>query len=332
MIRDYLQVTPTSANLDPDTISTSIKSLYKLSDRGAGGLLDRMNPCASGDPLTFEFIAMSKGRDEPVEFYYGADGRLDVLKQRLRTIYPSSFDVDRVQVDLIGKLIDPNEFRTKEVSERLKQGGFTDLETTSPVTNRDGPIEVDGGARKTRSSLDDVSPYGVRWRGRVERRKDWMTTLTDFSEIITASANHPASDDSKSGRAPLAPLIEQLTEAPLPMVFQVLFQRKPDWSRQARRRAGALLAGTDTLLQKVLSIESPGLRRGPRRKEATVVSNSLVDQSRMWDRERVQKTETRLDQLRNNSPKRTFKANVRLLALASIKDGLITMTQPLEVN
>lgn len=42
----------------------------------------------------------------------------------------------------------------------------------------------------------------------------------------------------------------------------------------------------------------------------------------MRDRERDQETETRLDHLRENTPKRTFTVNARLLALQTDDDDI----------
>ena len=95
--RDYLRVTPTSARLDPDTISTALRSLCKLSKSGSDRILSSLNPIGKTEPLKFEFVAVSEGKNEPVEFYYGAYERIEVLQQRLRMMYPSSFDKRRTR-------------------------------------------------------------------------------------------------------------------------------------------------------------------------------------------------------------------------------------------
>ncbi|MFB6303992.1 MAG: conjugal transfer protein, partial [Haloferacaceae archaeon] len=173
MNREYIRVTPTSAPLDPDSISTALSSLHKLSSSTSEGFGSWLNPLRSTQPPTFEFVAVSEGPDEPVEFYYGADNQLDVLKQRLRTIYPSSFDIDRVQVDLVKKLLQPREYPPEEVRKRLEQGQLYDTKAVDFPTNQDSMVGADGGTIHARPSLDDVTPYGVRWRGSVDRRKDW---------------------------------------------------------------------------------------------------------------------------------------------------------------
>ncbi|MEF8773170.1 MAG: ATP-binding protein, partial [Halobacteriales archaeon] len=163
MTREYLRVTPTSAGLDPDVVSTVIASLHKLSVTDSGGVITRMTPFRSEQPVTFEFLAISDGTNEPVEFYYGADTKLDVLEQRLRSIYPDSFDIDRVDIDIVQKLIQPVEQRPAEFDGGLEEERFRDPDAVDPPTDRNPPIDTDGGTVRARLSLEDVTPYGVRW-------------------------------------------------------------------------------------------------------------------------------------------------------------------------
>lgn len=316
----------------PDVIRPSLTSLHKLSGADSDGLVTRLNPFRSDGPLTFEFVAISEGRDEPVECYYGADARPDVLQQRLRTIYPSSFDIDHVEVDLVEKLLKPVEHPPAAVSGRVDADRLYHSEGLDSVIDRERSIGEDGGTRLARASPDDVTPYGVQWLGQADRRKDWMTSLTTFSETIGSTHHADDTGSSRTGRSPLAPLIDQLTNALQPLAFQVVFQRKPDWSRRPRRRSGALLAGKDTLTQKLLSMESPGPRRnlscgtgGSRHRrghQRTRWGNSRTPRTKMRDRERDQEIQTRLNLLRENTPKRTFTVNARLLALATSDDDV----------
>ena len=328
MNREYLRLTHTSAQLDPNAISSALSSLHKLTPSTSHGLVS--NPLRNWSPITIEFVAISEGKDEPVEFYYGADARLEVLEQRLRAIYPSSFDIERVEVNLLKKLIQPVEFEPTDFHEMIEDGHLYDPDSIDLSPLSANVVNSDGGMIRARPGLDDVIPCGVRWNGRVDRRKDWMTTLTGFTENYTSDPILPDTDSNQSGRAPLAPLIDQLTKAPYPLAFQVVFQRKPDWTKQARRRSGALLAGKDTLLQQLLSVESPGPRQrsnghdrnGRHRPSRTRWEVAPDPSPRMRDRERDQQKVTRLDLLRENTPKRTFTVNARLLALPTSEDAL----------
>ena len=200
-----------------------------------------------------------------------------------------------------------------------------------PLTALEKPTATDDGHILSRPSLAEVEPYGVQWYGAAERRKDWMTTLTGLTDFL---ADERSSADERVGRAqlPLVPMIKHLVEVPLPVAFQVVFQRKPDWSRDARRRTGELLDGTDTLLQKILGFESSGRGRTSVSSGRSTRSTHRTSSSSPPPRTRSPTGEgpsrptsvdeaTRYDLVRANSPKRTFSVNLRLLALAVDEDA-----------
>ncbi|AEH39265.1 ATP-binding protein [Halopiger xanaduensis] len=119
---EYLRVTPTSERLDPESIPRILDSLHKLTTPDSSGLGAKLNPLRSETPLRFEFLAISDGPDEPVEFFYGADAHLDTLEKRLRSIYPATFDIERVDVDVAARLIQPVEFTPQEFVEHYEAG------------------------------------------------------------------------------------------------------------------------------------------------------------------------------------------------------------------
>ena len=143
MTREYLRMTPTSAELDPDVVSTAFASLHKLSATESDGVIASLTPFRSEQPVTFEFLAISEGTNEPVEFYYGADTKLNVLQQPLRSIYPASYSLDRVEVDVTKRLIRPVAYTPAEFAERLEAG---QLYRESMARAGDGRATVsDGG-------------------------------------------------------------------------------------------------------------------------------------------------------------------------------------------
>lgn len=121
-MREYLRVTPTSEGLDPEGIPRVLESLHKLTTTESTGLAQKLNPLNSDTPLRFEFLALSEGADDPVEFFYGADEHLDTLEKRLRSIYPETFDIERVDVDVASRLIQPVEFTRAEFLEHYEAG------------------------------------------------------------------------------------------------------------------------------------------------------------------------------------------------------------------
>ncbi|OTF01872.1 hypothetical protein [Halorubrum sp. SD683] len=121
---DYLRVTPTSERLDPESISRVLDSLHKLTTPGSTGLGAKLNPVHSETPPRFEFLAFSDSPDGPVEFYYGADAHLDTLEKRLRSIYPTTFDIERVDVDVAARLIQPVEWTPEQFVSHYEDGSL----------------------------------------------------------------------------------------------------------------------------------------------------------------------------------------------------------------
>ncbi|GAA0682752.1 primase-like DNA-binding domain-containing protein [Natronoarchaeum mannanilyticum] len=337
MRREYLRVTPTSEEYAASSVPETIASLHKLQTAESQSLGERLNPLYSTPPPTFEFLALSQGDGEPVEFYYGVTGgQLDTFEKRLRTIYPPSFDISRVTLDPIAKLVSPAEYTHEEFRERVEhdqlyrdceleesnqrpaatdggatneassryvdcEGGVIELASPDeipkeqPWTKLDRPTATPDGRVLARPPIDDVSPVGVRWQGEGERKRDWMTPLTAFTTSATQSGS---ADESDQGRAPLAPLIDLLTEVDQPTAFQVVFRRKPDWTSSAVDRQADLLAGRDTLGQKVLGF--------------------LLDDN--WERTAADlrgDAKRRYDRIEDNSPERTFTTNLRVVSVPS---------------
>ena len=100
---DYIRITPSRSDLAPETVVRQLAGLHGL-DAGSTGFFGSISPFGDPPPV-FEFLAVSEGADEPVEFYYGADRRLDALEERLRTLYPPTITFDRVPLDLERKLV-----------------------------------------------------------------------------------------------------------------------------------------------------------------------------------------------------------------------------------
>jgi len=184
MRRQYLRIRPTSATLDPSVIHTSLASLHKLSKSESGVIGRQLVPFLSESPITFGFVALSAGEGKPVEFYYGVSARIEVRQQRLRTVYPESFDIDLVGTDLVEDLLFEVPYASIGQSRQLDQDHDVVSGVPDSQSQRGNAIEADGGGIHTEPSIDEINPYGVRWRGSVERWKDWMTPLQEYSDSI----------------------------------------------------------------------------------------------------------------------------------------------------
>ena len=351
-MREYLRVTPTSEEVAASEIPTVLTSLHKLTSEGSGGLLNTLNPLHSSHPPRFEFLALSEGIDEPVEFYYGVDEHFDTLETRLRSIYPTTFDIERVEVDLETKLVPTVEFSREEFDEAMNGGDllyeYTDEElqpistagpensdtdeaasSTEPPVGDGGtvvdedsetwikigddavavgspnadstdssqlpsgkPTLTDKGTILARPAIDSLHPRGVRWCGTAIRKKDWMTTLTPFTETLNGTS-------TRSITPPLVTLIDQLSDIEHPIAFQVVFEHRDSWKADGDLRKEDLADGRDTLSQEIL---------GPLL-EVEDHSTSTTE------RKLTESVQERIDRITAKNSSRTFTANLRAVVV-----------------
>jgi len=351
-MREYLRVTPTSEEVAASDIPTVLTSLHKLASEGSGGLLNALNPLHSNHPPRFEFLALSEGKNEPVEFYYGVDEHFDTLETRLRSIYPTTFDIERVEVDLETKLVPTVEFSREEFAEAVNGNGllyeYADEEfqpisadglehsdtdeaasSTEPPVG-DGGTVVDEDSKKwieigddavavglsnarspddsqypndrptltdrdtilARPEIDSLHPRGVRWCGTAIRKKDWMTTLTLFTETLNGTS-------TRSTTPPLVTLIDQLSDIEHPIAFQIVFQRRDSWKADGDLRKEDLADGRDTLSQELL---------GP--------LLEVEDRSTSTKERKLTETvQDRIDRITAKNSSRTFTVNLRAVVV-----------------
>ncbi|WP_435065370.1 ATP-binding protein [Halobaculum sp. EA56] len=210
---EYLRVTPTSERLNPESISRVLDSLHKLTTPGSSGLGAKLNPLHSETPPRFEFLAISDGPDDPVEFFYGADAHLDTLEKRLRSIYPSTFDIERVDVDVAARLIQPVEFTPQEFVDHYEAGRlqyeFGPAEQYDIVDEESGDSEpaeadpvVDGGTAATSvpdhhvtvgDSALELAPPDALPDDEEERRAIEKPTMTPAGTILARPAQDAVS-------------------------------------------------------------------------------------------------------------------------------------------
>ena len=210
---EYLRVTPTSERLDPESIPRVLDSLHKLTTPGSSGLGAKLNPLHSETPPRFEFLAISDGPDDPVEFFYGADAHLDTLEKRLRSIYPATFDIERVDIDVSARLIQPIELTPQEFVDHYEAGRlqyeFNPAEQYDIVDEESGDSEaaeadpvVDGGTAATRvpdhhvtvgDSALELAPPDALPDDEEERRAIEKPTMTPAGTILARPAQDAVS-------------------------------------------------------------------------------------------------------------------------------------------
>ncbi|MBP1955866.1 DNA helicase HerA-like ATPase [Halarchaeum rubridurum] len=331
---EFLRVTPTSEELDPAGIPRLLESLHKLTSEDSG-LDSTLNPLSSSTPPRFEFLALSDGEDAPVEFYYGADNSLDTVEERLQSIYPTTFDIERVDLDVEERLVQPAEYSREEFLNAYQQGNLqyefdedeqyaitdegeaeapdVDLTADRVVSIDNSALELaedvgapvekptmtDDGTILARPATETVSPYGVRWQGDATRKKDWMTSLTPFTD---GEDEESLSAVDQPGAA-LASLIDHVNDAEEPLAFQVVFERRESWQSDAGLRKEDLRNGRDTWAQRIIG----GLLE--------------FGESERDERELSDIVERRLNAIEATNPQRSFTANIRAVGVPTSDDG-----------
>ncbi|UWG49180.1 TraG/TraD/VirD4 family enzyme, ATPase (plasmid) [Halalkaliarchaeum sp. AArc-CO] len=124
MKREYLRVIPTSEAIDTENVPKAIASLHKLCANETSSFRTTLNPFSTSTPPRFEFLALSEGHQEPIQFYYGADEHFRTLEKRLRTIYPETFDIEKVDLDLATRLIRPVEYSCSDFANRVQNNNL----------------------------------------------------------------------------------------------------------------------------------------------------------------------------------------------------------------
>jgi len=290
---EYLKVTPTSGPLRRSDIPATLESLHKLSNPAAESFWNRANPGVDTAPPTFEFLAVSAGPEEPVEFYYGANQEvhLNTLEKRLQSIYPNTFTVERTELDLESMLGLQTEVSNEDASEQAEQDALdgersADLDESNPENTDEKDVDEE---------RIEHTPFGVEWLGKVGRKEDWMTTIKPF--VI----DEP-DEEYDSDRPPLSAVVEVLHEMTVPTAYQILWQRKSNWWDDAEIRQSRLEEGRDTWSEELIgSWLEPG--------DADTA-----------DRELSRETEDRIQRIDSKHPRRTFTVNARAVAMARSDD------------
>lgn len=85
--------------------------------------------------------------------------------------------------------------------------------------------------------VDTEHLAAVEYLGQVGRPKDWQTKLTEFESFLT----------DEHARIPLATIVETMADADVPMVYQVLFRPRSDWTGERDERVLALEEQHETI-------------------------------------------------------------------------------------
>ena len=227
-MREYLRVTPTSERLDPEGIPQVLESLHKLASTESTGLADKLNPLHSETPPRFEFLALSDGADDPVEFYYGVDEHFDTFEKRLRSVYPATFDIERVEIDIASRLVQPVEFTREE---------FIGQYTAGKLQYEFGPDEryelvTDDEDRTAAAESDSLADSGTTADPSADYIIEVGDTALELAPPDAIPANEPLTTLAKptvtaEGTVLARPATD--TVPPLGVRWQGSAARKQDW-------------------------------------------------------------------------------------------------------
>ncbi|WP_313692149.1 ATP-binding protein [Halorarum halobium] len=239
--RQYLELTPTDAALNPTTVVSQFGRLCSLTRPTTAEEIpwySRLwNRIASGPaPLTFEWLLVTDGDpDTPVRYFIGVDDDavFDQLEQLCRALVPNEYELRRV------------DFHPAEIAPET-----TSAEDTPDAEPSEEREQLDSGDTLSDTDREPAEParpandhyHAIEFYGHAARRDDWMTQLTSFTSFR----------DDADTRLPLAAVLEALARLETPAVYQALLQPFPDWTSAATGRLGDLEQGLDTPAMRAL--------------------------------------------------------------------------------
>lgn len=364
-MREYLRVTPTSEQLTPERVPQELESLHKLTATDSTGLVDKLNPLHSETPPRFEFLALSDGADEPVEFYYGANEHLDTLEKRLRSIYPETFDIERTEVDVALRLVQPVEFDQETFVEQYESGDLQyefgpdeQYELATDDNNQTELVDAESaadGETVANPSVDHIIEIG--------------DTALELAPPDTIPRDEPVTTLAKptmtsEGTVLARPATD--TVSPLGVRWQVSATRKQDWMSSLSpftgddvddspdavdQPGGALASLVDDLTEASapLAFHVVFQRRASWQSDAEVRTEDIIEGRDTWaqrflgpllefddgsdrrSREELSDTQTaRVGAIEAKNAKRSFTANIRALGVPSSDDEREELDERLE--
>ncbi|WP_458207700.1 hypothetical protein [Haladaptatus sp. NG-SE-30] len=250
--RTYLEIRPTETQLNPTDVVQAMDVLYSLlNERTKTGLRHALT--RSTHVPRIEWLLVADGRpDSSVRYLVGStdDELLVDLEGVLRTCFPQTYEFSEV------------EFHPRFVEDHL------------PLVAQDGHSTptTSATARETTETTDTqtvdphrlAKPYaaGVEYEGNATMRQDWQLPLTALYErtqgTMSAKRNHTTTSRTKrsnvqtqSARIPLATLIEAISTAEVPVVYQVVCRLRGDDHTSAEVHCTNLEQGTVTIGDRI---------------------------------------------------------------------------------
>ncbi|SEO17293.1 DNA helicase HerA, contains HAS-barrel and ATPase domains [Halorientalis persicus] len=141
--KEFIRVTPSTEEFDEGNAITHLRALLDMKSGSGSWHLPKLS--SDSDDPTIEFLALTEGEGRPIEIYYGADAGIAALKDRLEEIYPNSFEIERVNIDVERKLSKQVYLPVPKFVEHLKAGNlrpdYDDITVSTGKT--DLPVAAD---------------------------------------------------------------------------------------------------------------------------------------------------------------------------------------------
>ncbi|MDX1745213.1 MAG: hypothetical protein R3324_04690, partial [Halobacteriales archaeon] len=240
--RPYIKITPAREQVTPDHV---IKGLYGLYRAGSGRTLpfhvERRLSFVSTHH-SFEFLIHKPDATQRFDFYLGVRPyeveAVEHLAANVRAMYPGSFRFEIVPFATSAVFVDDVEPDQASLADLEPFEGLDDLADLEGFD----PGLLDAASDRGTPAPDHVEdddptpPAMVRWGGVETKNNDWMTLLSQFSEVSV--------DVEEVFRSPLSVLLEQATETDEPFLFQAVFTPRRDWTKEAETHKRNLKMGT----------------------------------------------------------------------------------------
>ncbi|MDR5657618.1 hypothetical protein RH831_10560 [Halodesulfurarchaeum sp. HSR-GB] len=190
-------------------------------------------------------------------------------------------------------------------------------------SNLNRPTLTGDGTVYARLGKDATAFQGVRWFGIPDRKNDWMTTLgPGESHLSDVTGEKETSEDVTV----LNSLFNRMTDMAEPVMVQIIFRAKKDWSKSAEKRKNSIRKGEDTFGQKILSDIAVAREKNSSSSPSDEDSSSeddSVDYSSLnmqtGDFGEVSKQQKqRLDRIDAKEPEKTFSVNIRAISARPI--------------
>ena len=240
--RPYIKITPAREQVTPDHVTKGLYGLYRAgSGREMPFHLERRLSFVSTHH-SFEFLIHKPSSTQRFDFYLGVRPyeleAVEHLAANVRAMYPESFRFEIVPFTTADVFVDDVESGGLSLADLAAFEGIEDLASLDVFESDEFEMSVREAETisSSESDTDPIPPAMVRWEGVETKNNDWMTLLSQFSEVSV--------DIEESFRSPLSVLLEQASETDEPFVFQAVFTPRGDWTKEAEVHKRNLKMGT----------------------------------------------------------------------------------------